>query len=103
MMTHDETPVVVGRCYPGDMDCWPEDGYVVDCYVAYCYGEQGNEPREVPLAIVPAVKDGVNGWTICEVPDECTLYTSVFCASEEEALEMVPVVKAALEDEEETP
>jgi len=43
----------------------------VTSYVARCYGDDGDEPGDVPIAVVPTT-DG--GWGVLEVPDECTIW-----------------------------
>ncbi len=60
---------------------------VIGTYVARCYGRDGDEPGDVPVAVRPCEvrgsEDDVTLWAAAEVPDECTNYLGIYTDRDE--------------------
>ena len=55
---------------------------VIGTYVARCYGHDGDEPGDVPVAVRPVElresDDETELWAAAEIPDECTQYIGIY-------------------------
>jgi hypothetical protein len=60
---------------------------IIDTYTARCYGGNGDEPGDVPVAVRPCEvrgsDDDVTMWAAAEIPDECTNYIGIYTDRDE--------------------